>query len=492
MKRRYVILIVVLILAAGGYPYFNHIDRMVQDRFQGRLWELPARVYARPMEVYQGLRLNPDGFEKELALTGYKKTKDLPGQPGAYLRQDGQFHVYLRAFDFADEKRNARRIQINIQNNVVTRFKHVDQDTAADGDADLGRIDPVVLGSFYPDSKEDRILVSIDQLPRLLVQAIVAVEDKNFFSHPGIDIKSIIRALAVDIKTLSLSQGASTLTQQLARNFFLTSKKSLVRKVNEAATALVLELRFSKAQILEAYINEVYLGQDGRHAVHGFGLAAQFYFGKSVQNLKPHEIALLVGMLKGPSAYNPRRHPEKALSRRNLVLRLMGGQVLLTGPDIEKAIKTPLGVVEKTDGGQSPFPCYLDLVKRRLMDEYRAQDLKTMGLRIFTTLDPQVQLAAESGTAGFLHGQNPALEAAVVVTATATNEIQALVGGKGFQTWWVQPCPGCPSACGITYQAGGLSDRFAATGKIHPDDSHRRWPRVRENLRRRPVGAPEL
>ncbi|WDP89358.1 MAG: penicillin-binding protein 1B [Desulfobacter sp.] len=436
MKRllRFILVLGVAAAGAAGFIYYNHFDTLVQTRFQGRLWELPARVYARPMEVYEGMHLDSGRFEKELALMGYRRAAgEKPEAPGTYQRTGSLFRLYLRAFDFGDEKCDPRRIRFRIKEGVVDGLQRPGKLSAADSHADLARLDPVVIGSFYPDSKEDRILVDLDAFPPLLAKAIVAVEDRNFYTHHGIDPKSVLRAVAVNLKKGRLTQGASTLTQQLARNFFLTREKTLTRKVNEAVTALALERRFSKEDILEAYMNEVYLGQDGRLAIHGFGLASQFYFGKSPQSLQPREIALLVGLLKGPSAYHPRRHPKAARARRDVVLHVMAGQGLISDKILKKALAAPLGVVEKEARGHSPFPYYLDLVKRRLMTEYHEADLKTMGLRIFTALDPQVQLAAEAGTAGFLKGRNRHLDAGVVVTSLATNEIQALVGGKDFR-----------------------------------------------------------
>ncbi len=429
---KFILLVGLVAFGAVGYVYYQKFDALVQTRFQGRLWELPARVYARPMEIYEGMQLDPARLEAELALMGYAKIKGaLPEAPGTYFRSGSRFHIYLRAFDFGDEKLGHRQVAFSVKTGRVERLEQ--RGKFSKTDLEMIRLDPVVIGSFYPDSKEDRILVSLDDFPEILSKTIVAVEDRNFYTHYGIDPKSILRAVVVNLKQRKLTQGASTLTQQLARNFFLTREKTLIRKFNEAITAIVLESRFSKAEILEAYMNEVYLGQAGQLAIHGFGLASRFYFGKTSQSLKPHEIALLVGMLKGPSVYNPRRSPKAALSRRNVVLKVMAKQGLISEAALNAALAEPLGVVKKTGLDGSPFPYYLDLVKRRLMKEYPEKDLKTMGLRIFTALDPQVQLAAEHGTAGFLKGRSQSLEAGVVVTSLGTNEIQALVGGKQFR-----------------------------------------------------------
>lgn len=416
-----VAILLLLCTAAAALAYAWHVDQVVAQRFQGRLWELPAKVYARPLSLYQGLALSPEAFERELGLLGYRPVHNDPVLPGTYTRHPRHFTLLCRPFDFGDEQRPLRRTRVWFKNGRIVEVR-------GPGGNEDERLDPALVGQFYPSSMEDRILLDVSQTPELLKKTIIAVEDKTFYTHFGIDLVSVLRATAVNLRQGRFSQGASTLTQQLAKNFFLTPEKTIRRKVSEAVTAIAIEHRFTKDQILEAYMNEVYLGQDGTRAIHGFGLAAEFYFGKPTGLLAPHETALLVGMLKGPSAYNPRRHPIRARDRRNTVLRLMADQALISGAALQAALNRSLGVIPAPT--HSPFPFYLDLVKRRLLEEYREQDLKTMGLRIFTPLDPQVQTAAEKGVAEFMAQRGAELEAGVVVAARASNEIQALVGGK--------------------------------------------------------------
>jgi penicillin-binding protein 1B len=430
MKKRRLLILLLVLTAAGAFSGYTYkFNRMVEDRFQGRLWELPARVYARSLYLYPGMDIVPDRFEKELDLMGYRKEtgRKTPDTPGTYLREVNTFTLFCRPFDFGDEKRSQRHTRILIKGNKVVRVE------SSGPDRNTERLDPVVVGMFYPSSMEDRSLITLDQTPDLLKKAIVAVEDQNFYTHYGIDPKSIFRAMAINLKNRRLSQGASTLTQQLAKNFFLTPEKTLIRKINEAFMAAALEFQFSKEEILEAYLNEVYLGQDGKRAIHGFGLASDFYFGKSIERLAPHEIALLVGLLKGPSAFNPRAHPGRAKDRRNTVLALMAQQGLISQAILKESKTAPLGVIKKPSLAHSPFPYYLDMVKKSLLETYREEDLRTMGLRIFTPLDPQVQLAAELGLADFLKGRSKQLDAGIVVTSRASNEIQAIVGGKDFR-----------------------------------------------------------
>ena len=439
MKKRRLFVLFFLFLLIGAvtayFNYFSKFNKVVQEKFQGRLWELPARVYARPLEVYPGMSLSPDMLEKELILMAYQRVwePDSLDLPGRYVRIGDSFELFCRAFDFGDEKRPEHRLYIKIEGGKIAKLKN----PLTRSHKEMDRLDPVVVGSFYPDSKEDRMLVEFKQIPALLAKTIIAVEDRTFYTHHGVDLKSIFRAMLVNIKNRRMTQGASTITQQLARNFFLTREKTLIRKVNEFFMAVALELNHNKNDILEAYINEVYLGQDGNRAVHGFGLASAFYFGKSIKDLKAHEIALLVGMLKGPSYYHPWKHPDRAEQRRNIILKMMGEQQIISEIKLKNALNAPLDIIKNPGRGHSPFPFYLDLVKRRLLKEYREADLQSMGLKIFTTLDPQVQMAAEQSVADQLNQiaankglSSNVLETGAVVTATGSNEVLALVGGK--------------------------------------------------------------
>ena len=422
LRRLVILLLLCACMVFFGYAYL--INHQVAERFKDRLWDVPAKVYARPMTLYPGLSLSAKALEQELDLLGYRRvaTQAQLSVPGTYTRYQGRFVLNCRPFDFGAQRRSVRRTELTLSGGCITRLK------SRGRTADMEQLDPVLIGQFYPSSMEDRVLFNTQNIPALLKKTIVAVEDKNFYSHYGIDFKSIFRAIVVNIRQGRFTQGASTLTQQLAKNFFLTPEKTLKRKISEAFVAVAIERHFTKDEILGAYINEVYMGQDGSRAIHGFGLGAQFYFGKSLELLSPVETALLVGMLKGPSVFNPRVHPDRAMTRRNTVLGLMADQGLISSTELTRSLGSPLNVIPVPR--QWRFPFYLDLVKRRLLKEYREKDLKTMGLRIFTPLDPLVQLAAEKGVADFMAGRNSKLQAGVVVAASATNEIQALVGGK--------------------------------------------------------------
>ncbi|MCK0106993.1 penicillin-binding protein 1B [Marinobacter sp. S0848L] len=411
-----------LVVLAGWMVY---LDAVVTSRFEGRRFEVPSRVYARPLELYDGASVSASGLARELELAGYRSGNGV--KPGTYRRNGGRFVISARGFLFPDGEEPRRRISLVVSGDKVRSFSVV-----AGPKSPIVRLEPAQIGGIYPAHREDRVLVQLEDVPELLPNTLMAVEDREFYSHFGLAPLSIARAMLANIKAGRVVQGGSTLTQQLVKNFFLTREQTLVRKGNEALMAILLELHYEKDDILETYLNEVYLGQAGVRSIHGFGLASQFYFGERLKDLAPHQMALLVGMVKGPSYYNPRRHPKRATARRNLVLNEMTEAGLLSEQEASDAKAKPLGVSGKPSFTDNRYPAYIDLVRRHLARDYQEEDLQSEGLRIFTTLDPAVQHASEtsvSKTLPKLPGSD-ALEAALVVTAKDTGEVLALVGGK--------------------------------------------------------------
>src|SRR5690606_28978075 len=228
--------------------------------------------------------------------------------------------------------------------------------------------------------QEERRVVALGALPPLLIAGLQAVEDRDFKHHHGVDVSGIARAMWANLRAGRVVQGGSTLTQQLVRNLFLDRSKNLARKINEALIALLIEARYDKGRILDAYVNEVFLGQQGGQAVHGFAAAAEFWFGRDVRTLGPADIALLVGLVRGPSWYDPRRHPERALERRDTVLRQFHYTGLLDDRELAAALARPLGVTASGALPRNRYPAFLDLVRRQLQSEYPADDLAGAGL----------------------------------------------------------------------------------------------------------------
>jgi len=422
----------LLLAAAAAY-----LDFVVRERFEGKRFALPARVYARPLELYSGLHLNPAEMAAELALLDYRETC-LSREPGTYQWRNDTLDLVLRPFVFADGLQESMSLRVEFDGNRVRGL------TDEDGrPLHLARLDPPLIGGIYPGKNEDRVLVKLADVPEPVVDALIAVEDRRFYSHHGLDPRGIARAILTTATGGSV-QGGSTLTQQLVKNFFLTPERTLRRKLTEMVMAVLLEVHYSKEEILETYLNEVYLGQDGNRAIHGFGLAAPFFFNKPLNHLDVSEAALLVGMLKGPTYFNPRSHPERALERRNLVLKKMTEEGFITDQQLRSAKAAPMGIVDTPSRGTSPYPAFLSLVYRQLNRDYRDEDLRSEGLRIFTTLDPRVQRVAENALSRRLanleraRGMKPrTLEGALIVTSPQNAEVQAVVGGsdprfKGF------------------------------------------------------------
>jgi len=297
------------------------------------------------------------------------------------------------------------------------------------------RLEPLLIGSIFPIHGEDRIVVTPQEVPPLLPAALKAVEDRNFDTHHGVDPAGIARAIWVNVRAGQIEQGGSTLTQQLVKSYFLDSRRTAGRKLREAAMAFALESHFTKADLMNAYINEIFLGQDGDRAIHGFGLASQFYFGKPLSELDLSEVALLVSIVRGPSYYDPRRHADRARVRRDLVLKLMADQHVVSAQDAQAAAHKPLGVASKAAGAY--YPAYLDFVRRTLRRDYRNEDLTQAGLQIYTSLEPRAQDEAERTLDRELDrldkvrkSPNAKLEGAVVVTSSQSGDVIAIVGSR--------------------------------------------------------------
>lgn len=249
----------------------------------------------------------------------------------------------------------------------------------------IARLEPMLIGGIYPQHNEDRVLIKLNKVPKTLIEALIATEDRNFYHHHGLSIRGTARALVSNV-TGGKRQGGSTLTQQLVKNFYLSPERTLKRKVNEALMSLLLEFHYNKDEILEAYLNEVNLGQNGNYSINGYGLASQFYFGLPLRELNVAQQAYLVGLVQGPSLYNPWRNPEGALKRRNTVLNNMLVMGYLSQAEYEQESARPLGVLSKPSVGTAKFPDFLDIVRRQLRSEYQETDLTNQGLRILQRL----------------------------------------------------------------------------------------------------------
>src|SRR5919108_2874248 len=299
--------LLAFVLAVAGFTLY--LDIRVRSEFEGRRFALPARIYARPLELHQGLRIAQADVEDELRQLGYREAPP-EGEAGWFSKKDNQLEVALRPFTFWDGRQPAKRVSVSFEQGKVAALRD-----AGGAELALARLEPLPIGGIYPAGNEDRVLVRLNQVPQPLLRELIATEDRNYYTHHGFDPRAIARAV-LSLRSERV-QGGSTITQQLVKNFFLTPERTLRRKFTELLMAVLLEIHYDKNEILETYLNEIYFGQDRDRAIHGIGLAAQFYFGKDVQYLTPAESALLVGIIRGPAYYDPYKHPARALERRN-------------------------------------------------------------------------------------------------------------------------------------------------------------------------------
>ncbi len=423
-----ILLIVIIAAMVLLALYLVKLDRTITTKFEGKRWDIPAKVYSQPLELYQGANVNTDTMKKWLELLNYQSNKAYD-RTGTYHKSGNTYFIHTRGFTYsANDVDKEQVIKITIAGNKIESVQ-----STQPAKTGIIRLEPVNIGGIYPDSNEDRMVVTLDQVPQPLIDALIATEDRGFYEHKGVSIRGIARAV-INNFTGGPRQGGSTITQQLIKNFYLNSDRTMKRKANEALMAVLLELHYSKDEILQTYLNEIYLGQNGNRSINGFGLASQFYFDKPLKELRLDQQALLVGMAKGPSVYNPRRHPNDSTARRNTVLNNMLAVGKISQEDYEKAIEKPLDVADKPVEGKSQFPDFLDIVKRELNKVYYSDDLKNEGLIIISTLDPIAQLAADKAVERKLGelrrrgSKTKDLQGALVSANPETGELVAVVG----------------------------------------------------------------
>lgn len=426
LMRSFLLLCVLGLVASAATLFW--LDGLVQKRFDSHQWELPARVYASPVELYRGRVLSLNQMKQLLRYMHYREEASAP-RSGTYQVQGNQVLIHTRGFSDSDGGEVPQKLRITIAGDGISGLHDEHGQAVA-----VARLEPLHIGSIHPGHEQDRILQRLGQTPPLLIELLIATEDRAFFQHHGVSVRGLARAMAANVKQRGFHQGGSTLTQQLVKNFWLTRDRTITRKLLEMPMAVLLERHYDKEKILETYLNEVYLGQDGSRAVHGMGLASFFYFGQPLEELAPQHMALLVGMLKGPGLYNPKRHPERAKERRNVVLTVAEESGILSAEVADAARKAPLGIVEKGEAVLYAFPDFIDLVKRQLARDYKADVLSKEGLMIHTTLDVLAQLAAENAVVSLLNEKDPSaqkeLDAGVILTAPDQGDVLAVVGSR--------------------------------------------------------------
>ncbi|MAS82850.1 MAG: penicillin-binding protein 1B [Legionellales bacterium] len=423
---------IIVILGCVFLSYCVFLDFHIRKKFDEKRWTVPARVYAQPLELYAGRRYEKGRVIKRLKSNGYKNVRILKG-PGQFLVRGSTVEIYTRQFHYWDGIESAKKLKIKFNNNQVTSITEM----ISSQNISIIRLTPALIGKIFPLHDEDRILVTYEEIPETLIEALIVVEDRHYFEHFGLDPFGILRAIYINGLDGKLTQGGSTLTQQLIKNMFLTRERTFTRKINEMLMALMLEYHYSKEDIFSAYVNEIYLGQNGKRGIHGFATAAEFYFSKPLNELNNAEIALLVGMVKGASYYNPRKQSKRALKRRNLVLNLLKKEGFINKQELKIAISKSLNVSDKPRWSSAKYPAYLDLVRRHLKRDYRIDDLRNEGLIIHTSLDIDKQEISQHSVEkslsklekrkGFISGT---LQAALVVVNQHSGEVLALIGDR--------------------------------------------------------------
>ncbi|MGA7439406.1 MAG: penicillin-binding protein 1B [Luteibacter sp.] len=409
-------------------PYTLILNARLQDRFNDLVFAVPTRVYARPLLLEPGRAMSPAALELELTFAGY--TPDGAGKvQGSYSKNGSRFIINSRGYAGPDGGELAHRLRVALSDGQIASVA----DDATGKPIKAIHLDPARIATFYGADQEERRIVRLENVPPLLVQGLQAVEDRDFNHHIGLDFSAIARATFANIRAGHTVQGGSTLTQQLVRNLFLDRSQNYLRKVNEAILSLLMEAHYSKHRILEAYVNEVFLGQQGNQAVHGFAAGAEFFFGRRMEELRPQEVALLIGLVKGPSYYDPRRYPERALQRRNLVLQQFNETGLLDDAATKAAQATPLGIAANAQLPHNRFPAFMQLVRSQILSDFDEDALRNGSLSIFTTLDPAAQLYTEQAiltTTKALGKRGAASQAAAVVTDTSDGSVLAVVGSR--------------------------------------------------------------
>ncbi|MGI2000989.1 penicillin-binding protein 1B [Shewanella frigidimarina] len=408
--------------------YAIYLDQIIAQKFEGQKWHLPAQVFSRSMALYPGAAINHPQLMAELKLLGYRKVSN-PRQVGEFSASSTRIELWRRPFLHPEGNQAEQRVMISFDSEGVSSVTRMSDKR----ELAVFHLEPVLLDRIIAGDGEDRLFVRTPEMPSMIIDALVLVEDRSFYDHFGVNPLAIVRAAVVNITAGRTVQGGSTLTQQLAKNFFLSSERSIVRKVREAIMALIIDFRYSKDEILEAYLNEVYMGQDKARGIHGMGLASQFYFGRPIGELTVSQQAFLVAVIKGPSYYNPWRYPERAQDRRDLVLRLLMENDKLTVAQYKAATESPIGLRSAKKSVHQRLPAFFAVVKQELRDRYGDSLLKQSGVKVYTTLDPMAQESAEKAvlsTMASLDKRAKNVQVGMVVTDKYTGGIAAMVGDK--------------------------------------------------------------
>lgn len=422
----------IFIVVIAGYAIY--LDSNIDRKFSKDHWDIPAKVYAQSLSLIPQQHIARNQVTQELDILNYRRVTT-PINAGEYSVSDTKIDIHRRAFSYLNSAYPVQRVLLKFNKNYLHSITELETNTQLT----QFNIEPKLLKRISNSRNEDRLFVPREQIPELLISTLIYVEDRNFYQHNGIAPFSILRALIANIKAGRTVQGGSTLTQQLVKNVFLTRERSILRKAKEALYSLLIELKYSKDELIELYLNEVFLGQNGTLSVNGFGLASEFYFARPIDELTPDQIALLVAMIKGPSYYNPKRYPDRALERRDFILRQMISQDFISAAQYKQSAKSPLGL-KNSVAKHGQYHGFMSLVRHELKTRF-TQDFSTKtddsnsGISIYTTLDSNAQRFAQQSIADRINEFEKAkktsqLQGAMVVANYKTGQIKAIVEGK--------------------------------------------------------------
>ena len=441
-KRKPVILMFLLPSIAGLIfliIYSLSLSILIETRFSGRRWQIPSTVFSDTTLLYPGQRLYPEFLHEKLARLNYRDVIRTPTQKGEMKSTFNGLDIFLYNAQFQTGMREGFSVRIHHQNNIIESIVRLDTGEPIP----ILELEPEELALFFGPERERRQLVSIQHVPDHFIRAVIAIEDSHFYEHYGISPLGILRAIYMNLRYGKIKQGGSTITQQLAKNYFLTPEKTISRKFKEILIAVILEMKYEKEDILEIYFNEIYFGQKGSESINGVGEASFFYFGKSVDELTLLESAVIAGLIKGPNIYSPYVDPEACKARRNTVLKAMQKEEQLS----EEALRSLLAAPVRTAGFRidpRKAPYFIDYLYKQLHTFYSKEDLSSLGLSIYTTLDTQVQQAAEKALEKGLRRLENArpelnrsqsekrLQGAIIVIQPKTGYILAMVGGRDY------------------------------------------------------------
>lgn len=431
-------LFIIFATVTAGYGIY--LDQQIKERIDGNVWELPAAVYGQIVDLEPDSDYSLSDVVTLLKGAQYRQQDSKVMRPGEFIVQNGAVEIYRRPFTFPDGEEKAFRVKITFYENRIDRISNLDTGR----DFGLLKIDPKLITMLHSPNGEQRLFVPLKEFSDSLIKTLVATEDKRFYDHHGVSFYSIARAVFVNLTT-GRTEGGSTLTQQTVKNIFLTNERSLIRKIREAYMAIILDARYSKERILELYLNEVYLGQAGSEEIHGFPLASLYYFGRPVNELTLDQQAVLVGMVKGASYYNPWTQPQQVIERRNVVLKLAEQQGIIDEELFNILSQRPLSVLPK-GGVISPQPAFMQVVRSELRKQLGDKADHLSGMKIFTTFDPVAQAAAEQSVMDEIEtlrkSTNKELQTAMVIVSRETGEIRSIIGSAepryaGYNRAWL-------------------------------------------------------